>query len=477
MANETAVLSDFVVQLSYTDIPPRVVDHTKRLILNLLGAQLWGWVTEGGPITFGVLAELGGVPESTVAGSSRRLPAPAAAGANAALAFASKADDTHGDAFVHPGHVIIPAVFATGEVTAASGTEVLSAIVAATEAGLRVSRAVAPGQDRVNNSTSLGFWSEVKGAILAALAAGRMHRLDAHQLAHAIGIAATSSSGLLSSAGYGPPPHRSPAGSVYAWDAGKAAMLGVLAARLAAAGMTAGERPLEGERGWVRTYTGGHGRMADLTDGLGERFDTLGITYKVRAMSHIVFASVEAVGSIVREQRLAPGDIDEIVVHGPEHIGQNFWRTNINSFEDAASSAPFAIAVNAVDPSPFTLPDAVIAGLTDPSVRRLVDRCRFEVDPTAQLSGAALPGNVVVRCCDGREFHRRQPAREHVDELPVGEDGLEFKLRRAASMRLAAGADERIATAVRTMEELPDVGLLTRHLRAERDDVPVPDES
>jgi len=91
----------------------------------------------------------------------------------------------------HPGAVALPASLAAAEAKGASGAELLTALAAGYEIGLRVG--VCAG---VSHSTSGYHVTGTVGAIGAAAAAARTLRLSPEQTAHALGIGATQAAGL-----------------------------------------------------------------------------------------------------------------------------------------------------------------------------------------------------------------------------------------------------------------------------------------
>jgi 2-methylcitrate dehydratase PrpD len=462
----TETLSEFVADLEFDDIPDDVVAHVRRIVQNIVAATLWGWRSAGGPQIRQVMAALGGSPDVGIWGTALRLPVAHAAAVHAGAAFASKSDDTHGPAQLHPGHAVVPTVLAYAERGGATGRECVSAIAAAIEAGVRVADAVGPSQDLEHNSMRMGFWSESKCSIVAAFAGARVAGLAPELLSHAIGIAATSSSGLLTSAGYGRPPHALSAGSVYAWDAGKAVLLGCLAVDLAAAGMTAGPAPLEGPRGWVRTFTGGHGSIESLTDGLGEVWETRNVALKTHCMSHTIFPTIDAAKDLVRELGIDVDEVSRVVIHGPDYIGDNFWRTEIRTFEDGACSAPYAVAVGMVDSAPQTTADSMIGFIGDPRVARLVAICEFEPDPLIPMNSGQLPGAITVELADGRTVRRDSApaARGSWPDYPVPDKQIDAKLLGAAGHVLSDAATRDVLELLRSFDELDDVRTLTRAL-------------
>jgi 2-methylcitrate dehydratase PrpD len=99
------------------------------------------------------------------------------------------------------------------------------------------------------------------GVVGAAVAAGLLLRLDAPRLSHALGFAVAQTLG-----------HREAFGTMLkAYHPGKAAANGVLAAWLAASGLTGPDDPLEGPGGFAAVLSDAFEPRV-LTDGLGEEW-------------------------------------------------------------------------------------------------------------------------------------------------------------------------------------------------------------
>ena len=461
-ADASAVMAEFAATMEYGQIPVKVVEHSIRLIVNVLAAGLWGRITPPGQQVEQVLTSMQGAPESAVLGSAVRLPAPAAAAIHAACAFATKSDDTHGPAQLHPSQATVFPALADGERQRSSGQEVLAAIVAATEVGVRIGLASGPHQDMKHNSMRMGFWSTVRTPFCAAVASGRVQRLRVGEMAHALGIAATSSSGLLADAGYGPPPHRYRTGSVYAWDAGRAVMMGTLAARLAGAGMTVGPHVLDGQRGWVRVFTGGHGDLRALSDGLGRTYETERVSLKLHCMSHTILPVVDAAADLAVKHRFDLTDIAEVLVRGPAYVLSNMWRTDVETFEDAVCSAPFAIAMVLVDPEMITTPGKILSRLSDRNLHDLMARFRFVVDPAIEMTGGQLPGSITVVMKDGSSVSADSEAvtRGTYPSRPVSEAIIDDKFLTAAVRHMPETQAREALRMVRNLPDIDDVGKL-----------------
>ncbi|RBH42045.1 MmgE/PrpD family protein, partial [Pseudomonas sp. MWU13-2860] len=122
---------------------------------------------------------------------SRRRSSPLfAAMINAAASHVAEQDDVHNGAVFHPGAVVFPAALAAAQALRRSGAELLLAAIAGYEAGIRAGECLGRSHYRVFHTTG------TVGGIAAAVATGRLLRLDARQMNHAIGTAGTQAAGL-----------------------------------------------------------------------------------------------------------------------------------------------------------------------------------------------------------------------------------------------------------------------------------------
>src|SRR3546814_362380 len=135
--------------------------------------------------------------------------------------------------------VLFPALLAVGE-PFATGKDVLSAYIAGYEIWTELR-----SRDR-NKHHAKGFNpSGIFGAIGAAAACANLLRLDADRSAAAMAIAASMSAGLVANFGTMTKPYQ----------LGRAAQSGVLAAQMAARGMTAGADVLEHPLGFLAAFS------------------------------------------------------------------------------------------------------------------------------------------------------------------------------------------------------------------------------
>ena len=236
----------------------------------------------------GVAMREGGQADAGVIGGGR-LPARAAALVNGATSHALDYDDTHFAHIGHPSVAVFPAALAIAEREGRDMGEMLEAALLGVEASIRVGIWLGRGHYQI------GFHqTATAGAFGAALAAARLLRLDAGEIGHALGLAATKAAGLKSQFGTMGKP----------LNAGLAAECGVMAADWAAAGMVSNPGAMEGVNGFGPTHHGAGeaGALADLVTAW--QFET--ISHKFHACCHGLHAMLEA----LREVKEVPGRLE-----------------------------------------------------------------------------------------------------------------------------------------------------------------------
>ncbi|MBI1239518.1 MAG: MmgE/PrpD family protein [Alphaproteobacteria bacterium] len=154
----------------------------------------------------------------------------------ASLTHILETDDLHRESVVHPGCVVVPAVWAVAEREGANGRRLLEAVLAGFEACTRIGMAVGPAHYRIWHNTA------TCGPYGAAMGAAALLDLEPPAVVHALGNAGSQSSGLWQFLETG--------AMTKHLHAGRAADAGVLSAYLAQRGFTGPPAILEGEKGF-----------------------------------------------------------------------------------------------------------------------------------------------------------------------------------------------------------------------------------
>ena len=152
-------------------------------------------------------------------------------------------DDVHREAVVHPGDTVIPAALAIAQRENASPQALLDALVVGYETAILLGLLSGP--------THYAQWysTATTGVFASAMACARLLKLDASQTQHALALAGMQSAGVWQC--------RLEPGLAKQMAAGHSAQAGLVAADMAAAGMTGPLSILEGPLGWLKA-TGGN---------------------------------------------------------------------------------------------------------------------------------------------------------------------------------------------------------------------------
>jgi 2-methylcitrate dehydratase PrpD len=297
----TAALCRFVAELRFEDIPPRVVQFTKGLLIDWFGCALAG---KGAPQVEAIerFTRTMGPQDgpSTIVISRRKTTPYFAAMVNAAASHVVEQDDVHNGSVFHPATVIFPPVLAVAEATGKSGPEILTAAIAGYEAGIRIGEFLGRSHYQVFHTTGTA------GTLAAAAAVGKLLGLDAVTLNHALGSAGTQAAGLWEFL-------RDAADSKQLHTA-KAASDGLMSAYLARDGFKGATRILEGKQG----MGAGMSRDADpsrLIDGLGTRWATEETSFKWHAACRHTHPAADALQLLMQRENLRAEDIAEVTCH------------------------------------------------------------------------------------------------------------------------------------------------------------------
>ena len=284
----TRSLAEYVVESDYAAIPEDVRVEAKRALLNYLGCAIGGSPEPALDTAIRVLAPYSGRPTATVIGRRERFDPLHAALLNGIGSHVHEYDDTTPKNYIHPSVPVASALFAYASAEPVRGEDFVHAFVLGFEAESRIGNAVYPAHyDAGWHITSTA------GVFGAAAAIGRLRGLTVRQMIWAFGLAATQAAGI-----------REMFGSMSkSFQPGRAAQNGYTAALLAEADFTAGERALEGPRGFA-AVTAARYDLDKVTAGLGVDFDLRENAYKPYACGLVVHPTIDGCSRI--RERDAP---------------------------------------------------------------------------------------------------------------------------------------------------------------------------
>ncbi len=444
-------LGSFVATLEYRDIPAEAVAQARRMFLDATGCALAAWREDSrkAEIARTLVAEFAAHGRSSIVGGGRSHPALAAL-ANGILVNAADNDDTHKRALIHVGSVVVPAALAVCEDRGLTGRDLIVAMVGGYEVTARVGLAVMPTHYRFWHSTA------TNGTFGAAAAAAKAMGLDAAQVQTALGFAGTQAAGLNAFFETGD--------DTKSLHPGKAAMHGVLSARLAALGASSPPDIFGHPKGYLAAYSAKPDADA-LTRGLGQVWEVSQNGYKPYPSILASHSPIGAALEIVRRHAPDPARIDSIAVSTYSTVKSHFSSKLVDSAMAARLSVPYCVAIACVDGAagqPQFQPDR----FRDKLVRRVLERTEVIADPElTKLYPEKFPARVVVTMADGEVVQAEMMYPKGDPQNPLSDDELGQKFRDNARDVIPADAAERFIAAAMRLDDLTDLADLMSPLR------------
>jgi len=390
MTTASQQLSEFALRLRYEDIPPEVVERARACMIDTVGAAWFGSRLPWSRMVLDYAQSNSAAGSADAIGAGVRLRPPYAAMANGVFAHAFELDSMcQPSVGAHPGAALTTPGLAVAQSARRSGRELVTAFVAGCEVMYRI------GEAAHHSSEQLGFHAPgLMGVFGGAVTAGHLMRLDARQLANALGICGSLCSGLLEFS-------KSGGGMVKRLHQGRASEGAVTAASLAQQGFEGPPEVLEGKYGFLRTF-GREPDLARLTAGLGQVWHTLRTTLKRYACHSTAHVAVTAAMELKARHGIRGDDVESVRVEGSEKLASHHVIHEPADIGMAQYSAPFSVALafyrDPRDPGEFSE-----ASLNDPKIRALCRKVAIAVYADGPKNNK-LASRVTVRLRDGREL-------------------------------------------------------------------------
>ena len=429
----TSRLAEWASACELNEIPKDIRAEGVRTFLNWLGCAIGGSRHITVDQAIAGVSQFAGRRDATVLGRSERLDGLNAALINGISSHVLDYDDTHLKTIIHPGGPVASAGFAIAETESVNGADFLAALIIGVEACCRIGNAVYPDHyDRGWHITGTA------GVFGAAIAVGRLLRLDPKRMAWAIGLAATQPTGLREMFGT----------MTKSFHPGRAAQNGALAAVLAHAGFDSSERAIEAPRGFARVLSSKQD-YAEITEGLGETWEAGLNSYKPFACGIVIHPTIDACLQIREELGEVGGEVAEVRLRTHplvlELTGKTEPRSGLQGKFSVYHAAATALLYGDGSPSAFT-----DERVNDAAVIALRDRVKVEVDPECHEASA----HALVLLKDGRRVERWVERAIGSSERPLTDTHLEGKFRDQVAPVLGGDACDRL---VHMTWNLPDI--------------------
>jgi len=447
-------LAQFVAEARVRTPPVPAMMAAKMRILDGLGVALAA-LSAGSVVRPSMaLGLFGRHGFASAIGYQHPMPTAAAALHNGLLIHGLEFDDTHVGAVVHGAPVVLPAVIAYAEQESLSGDAMLRAVCVGWEVLVRIGEALR------GELQQYGFQAtSVAGPLAAAAAIAHLAGHDARRTTHALGIAGSQSSGVFEFLAHG--------ATSKALHGGWAALGGLVAASLAADGMTGPASILEGRSGLFAAFARaphlGACMESQLMD-LGERWAVTEARPKIAPCCHYIQAFLEALDTILLDGVAASQihGIRCIVDPRQAQLICEPWPDKLSPPTGYAAkwSLPFCLAARvlrgAVDVKLFE--DSF-----DPAVLSFAQRISW----IAKEDGfpGRYPGRLIVTLADGQTIESYVPDVLGAPDRPFSDEALIRKFRHAAEAVLTAEHAHALLGEVLSLEQAPSLANLGLHLR------------
>ena len=445
------IFADYVCRTKLADLTPAAVERACQSTLDTVGVIMAASALE--PSVNGLLdlvLEAGGRAESTVMGTTTKVPAIMAALANGGLAHSLDFDD-HAPEGHHPSSSIIPVCLALSErLGNVSGEKFVTAVAVGQDMFMRIRRNVVWKHD----------WhlTTIVGVFSATASAAYLLGLDRTQTANAFGIAGVQSAGTYEMVQGTDSEIR----GMYAAFVSKHAILSALMAQKNIKGP---HSIFEGPKGFFKVYFDDKYDREKMLAGLGETFLGEDLCYKPWPSCGLSHSYIHASRRLIAEHKIKADDIAQIKIfagEGPMDLCTPLeMRCKPKTSSDGKFSIPYTVALTfangTVAPTDFT-PEA----LKSKRVYDIATRIVLDADNHMQWGGHLPDGRVEVTLKSGQTY---SGVGSHVpgnSDAPMSWDDLIEKYKaclRASSLRLSDGA---IDETVRLMRNLEKVGNMTR---------------
>ena len=354
----------------------------------------------------------------------------------------------------HATAVLAPALFAVATARGASGSDVLDAYIVGLEALARIGEGVNLAHyERGWHSTS------TIGAMGAAAACARLVRLPPAGVNAAISLGFSMAGGSKLQFGtMAKPVH-----------AGLAALHGVMAAELAAGGITATPEPLEGAWGFRDLFAGpASPGYAGIAARIGRplAIEQYGLKAKVHPGCASAHCAIDAVLALRREFGIHSTEVASVDVLVNRMSYDNLMYPDPGTEMEARFSMQYCIAL-ALLHGRLTLRDFTPAAIRRAEVRRwlpaITMRHTGAGDPLQLADNGREPAKVTLHLKDGRKPERFVQYPKGVLQAPMSPEELDAKLADCARS-LAPAALGKLRSLLDGFERLPDLRALARLL-------------
>ena len=455
----TTELAEFIHDIDFESIPKSVVQRAKEAIIDGIGVVLSGHSSDCATLVRRYISGLGLRGEATVAGEATTLPAEYAALANGVAGHALDFDDTQISSLpdrvygllTHPTTPVLAAALPAAEEAGASGRELLTAFCAGVEVACKMAEAINP-HHYANGFHSTG----TIGIFGATAAAAKLYGLNPEATRHAMGIAASKSSGIRAAFGTMTKPYH----------AGAAGEGGIVATKLAQIGYKTAPDALDGPWGFFQVAGGGVEPEA-IQGKLGNPHSLIdpGVSIKPYPCGSLSHPSMDALLDLILEHDIKADAVSAVRLGTTSNVLAALRYPEPANELEAKFSIPFCLAILVLDRrggiAQFT-DETVLRG----DVREMMSRVEPYLHEGLEAEGFQRIRSIVeVKLKDGSILTKEASTSRGTPERPMSQAELADKFHDCAQRTLSTGVEKQVLELVYGLDGLADIRALTSLLR------------
>ena len=446
--NTTEILSEFSANLTFEDIPKKVLEHIKLLFLDGVGCCIHGNTLPWTKTLMEVVLNNTDIQECTIIGTGIKTSLLNATLINSTAGHGFESDDIHRESILHPNSIIVPVSINVSEkIKNISGKDFLTAVVAGYEVATRVGSAA--GTELLLR----GFHPQgTHGTIASTVTAAKLMNLNRSQTLHAIGIAGSLGAGLMAA---------QEGAMVKRLHSGRAAEAGVLAAELAAKKFTGISNIIEADYGGFLSSFSGKNNFVRSTDQLGEVWECANTGIKPYSSVTSIHAALDCLKTIMRNNKIISSDIKQIKakISHPTYV-HCAWAYENHNVTSAQMNIYYGLALIALEGELFV--DQFSAEkISNPEILGYMKKISAEVDPEIEKLGHEFRhmASVELITNDNKKFIHTEKFRKGSPENPIPRNEILEKFNSLAKFSYDHEKIENIKEKIEKIEKSNNIDL------------------
>ncbi len=454
--NYTEQLARYFGTLTYESIPPAVIKQAKICLLDFTGISIGASLMPEAKDLGKMIEAWGDREEASVLGLGFKTSTRNAAFCNAVLSALLEVQDGLNFRGIHIAESVPPALLALAEYHKVDGRKLITCLVVGYEIAGRIAEAMYP------THFAKGFMpTGTVGAFGAAAGAANLLGLGPDGIQTAMGIVVRI---LPMSIEY----EDNKLGGYTAKfiHGAQAAKVGIEAALMARAGITAYPEPLAGSERLKQGFCfmgADNPNLGALTEDLGQLFYMPQLYFKPYPACRQTHSAIEVALKMARQNDISPAEVEEIRIRtyksAVESTGQNYTNPR-STFISCQFSLPYVVAASIQDKR-FGLDQLSPKKIADPSVHTLASKVKVIEEAsltkefpkkTISIFEIAMKGNRVLT--DRTEYAKGDP------KNPMLESDFVEKFLALTAGAMKEETKQRMVSTIMNLEDLKDTSTL-----------------